>query len=76
MTLLQAIDDAEVNAVAFAIAKVIAKKTIAEDPRLRKMDALGRASAATTMANNMVPMLVEESRAAIDAIHLMQPGAA
>lgn len=65
----------DVEAVAHAIARVIAKKTIESDPQLRRMDALGRASAATTMANNMAPELHDEAKAAIDAIQSLKAGA-
>lgn len=66
----------DVEAVAYAIARVIAKKTIDSDPSFRRLDALGRASAATTLANNMAPELHDEAKAAIDAIHVLEPGAA
>lgn len=66
----------EVAAVAYAIARVIAEKTIESDPGLRRMDALGRASAATTMAMSMAPELHDEAKAAIDAVRQLVEGAA
>lgn len=59
--------DPDVQAVAYAIAKVIATKTIAADTRLRNLDALGRVTAAHTMALRMVPELQEEATAALNA---------
>ncbi len=50
--------------VARAIAKVIAKKHIESDPKLRKLDALGRLSAIQTMADQMWDQLDEEAEAA------------
>lgn len=53
-----------VDSVAYAIGKVIAEKTIAADPNLARLDALGRASAAHTMATNMIGELQDEALAA------------
>lgn len=53
-----------VDRIAYAIGKVIARKTIHADPGLRRLDALGQASAAHTMATNMVPQLQLEAEAA------------
>ena len=54
--------------IAKAIARVIALKHIATDPELRKLDALGKASAVTQMANNMWAELDDEAEAAANAV--------
>jgi len=59
--------DERVNRVAYAIAKVIAAREIAEDPKLSKLDGLGKASATHTMALQMAPMLRAEAEAAVAA---------
>lgn len=53
-----------VHRVAYAIGRVIAKKTMAEDPILARMDGLGQASAVHTMAVRMTNELLEEAAAA------------
>jgi hypothetical protein len=58
----------EVEAVAYALARVISLKTIGADPGFKRLDALGRMSAAHTMALSMVPMLQDEAEAAISAL--------
>jgi hypothetical protein len=55
-----------VERVAYAIGQVIARKTLAADPRMRRLDALGAASAVHTLALNMVPQLQEEAVAALE----------
>lgn len=70
------IEATDVQAVAYAIARVIAKKTIESEPGLKAMDALGRASAATTMAMQMAAELEDEAKAAIDAMQARQANAA
>lgn len=56
-----------VNAVAYAVGKVIATATVDEMPSLRGIDALGRAAAIHTMAEGMVGQLQAEAIAAIGA---------
>jgi hypothetical protein len=53
-----------VHRVAYAIGRVIAKKAIADDAGMSRLDALGQAAAAHTMAVNMTNDLLEEARAA------------
>ena len=54
--------------VAYAIARVVAKRTLDEDAALQRLDALGKASAVHTMAVNMTPRLMDEAQAAVDAV--------
>jgi hypothetical protein len=58
----------DLEKVARRIARVIAKKHIEADPKLRKLDALGKASAITTMADRMWDQLDEEAEAAANEV--------
>lgn len=58
------------EAVAYAIAKVIAAKHVQADLGLRRLDPIGKASAVHTMAAAMVPELLAEAEAAINAVRV------
>ena len=53
------------NRVAYAIAKEIAGRAVRDDPRLRRLDGLGAASAVHTMAKRMIAELQAEAAAAM-----------
>ena len=58
-------DKLDLGLVAMTIARVIARKHIESEPRLRKMDGLGKVTATVqTMAEGMWPELAEEAEAA------------
>lgn len=59
-----------VDAVAYAIGKVIATQNVALTPTLASLDGIGKASAIHTMAMGMVSMLQGEAQAAILAYRL------
>lgn len=56
------------EAVAYAVARVIASKHVQADPALRRLDGLGKASAVHTMAARMAPELYAEAEAAMEAV--------
>lgn len=58
---------AAVREVALAIASVIAKRIVAEDRKLSKLDGLAKIMAANTLAENMVMDLTDEATAALEA---------
>jgi hypothetical protein len=58
----------EVEAVAYAIGKVIARKALAGDPKGRRLDALGQLTAIHELALSMMRELPEEAAAAIAAL--------
>ena len=64
-------DPAALQAVARAIAGVIAKKAATSEPALLKLDGLGRLIAMNRMADQMAPDLAEEAAAAVQAIEAL-----
>jgi hypothetical protein len=56
------------DAVAYALARVLAAKSISEDPKLSRLDALGRSAAVHSMAQVMAPLLSLEAAAAAGAV--------
>lgn len=54
--------------IAYELGRVIARKSIAEDARLRVLDGLGKAAAIHDMAQRMVPSLKEEAEAVVSEI--------
>lgn len=61
-------DPNAVFVVALAIARVVARKAVQDDPQMRRMDRLGQLSAAETMATNMAVQLRDEALAALKAV--------
>lgn len=61
-------DKQVVSAAALAIARVIAKKTVAADARLEKLDGLARIAATEDLARGMVGAVAEEATHAVVAI--------
>lgn len=68
--------DLDLNAVAYAIGRVLAMKAVLEDPKLSKLDALGRSTAIHSMTQVMAASLTAEAEAAIRAVvaQLRDPG--
>jgi cytochrome c553 len=60
-------DPDAIRAVAFGIAKVVAKKTLEEEARFHRLDGLAQAMAISQTANSMADSLLEEAMAAIVA---------
>lgn len=54
--------------VAYAIARVIAVKTLGADPGFRRLDGLAKVTAKHELANRMAPELRTEASAAVDCV--------
>lgn len=62
--------DVDGERVAYALAKLIAKRHVQEDPRLSRMDGLGQASAVHSMAVRMAGELREEVEIVLGEVRL------
>lgn len=60
--------DLDLERVAYALAREVAKKWLAADPKFRRLDALGQAAALHETARNMAPELKAEAEACVDAV--------